>query len=212
MFELTARIYNGKDLVKYEVLDRDNNKTRELSVETVYGLAIANSLTNATYNNNKGTLTGTNGNDLRTLPRKQDKNKSLDTKRVLVGKELKAFIDDKTSDYPNERYLIKELMQFLASPSSHKVCALYGLRRTGKSVLIYHSIKRLLNNGITNIALFSLTSKDYLATIYKNLNNFINKGIKYVFLDEITAVNRFIQYCAILSDVYSNLGIKNMST
>ena len=209
MFEIVSKIYNGTTLVKYEVLDKNTNKTKVLSIETVQGLAMAGSLVNAKFNEKSRTLTGINGYDLRTLPKKQDKvKKNADLNSNIVwGDKLNSFIKKNTSGYNHERYLVSDIMSFLETSCKGKICALYGLRRTGKTVMMYHSIKRLLNKGINNIAFISLTENDSLATLYRGLESLIDKGIKYIFIDEITAVNGFVQSSALLADKYAKMGV-----
>ena len=209
MFEIISKIYNGTALVKYEVLDRNTNRVKIISVETVQGLAMAGSLINAKFNEKSRTLTGINGYDLRTLPKKQEKvKKNINlSNNIVVGRKLKKFVSENTAGYLNERYLVDKLMAFLKNPCNGKICALYGLRRTGKTVMMYHSIKRLINEGIMNVAFISLTEHDSLAALFKLIEDSVNKGIKYIFMDEITAINGFIQSSALLADKYAKMGI-----
>ena len=93
MFEIISKIYNGTELVKYEVLDRNTNRVKIISVETVQGLAMAGSLINAKYNEKSRTLKGINGHDLRTLPKKQErvkKNINL-SNNIVVGNKFFQF-------------------------------------------------------------------------------------------------------------------------
>ncbi|MBQ3545799.1 MAG: AAA family ATPase [Lachnospiraceae bacterium] len=209
MFEITANIYNGNQLVKYEILDTNTNQKKIMSIDMVQGLAIADALTNAKFNEYSNTLTGKNNFDLRSLPRKQEQIKKNNEiiANYLYGEKLLKFITQNTELYPNERYLLNNLMQFLDNPCKGNICALYGLRRTGKTVMMYHSIKRLFKSGIDNIAFITLTENDSLAYLFKKIEEFVNKGIEYIFLDEVTAVNGFIQSSALLADTYAKTGI-----
>lgn len=209
MFEVTAKIYNGDQLIKYEVLDNNTKIKKVMSVEMVQGLAVAGALINAKFNERSRSLTGINGYDLRNLPKRQEKIKKDNTNRCnyMYGNKLLSFVDNNLSLYSKERYLVEDIMNFLSSPSNGKICALYGLRRTGKTVMMYHAIKRLFNEGNKNIAFISLTENDSLALLFKNLQKLVDKGIKYIFIDEITSVNGFIQSSAILADTYAKMGI-----
>lgn len=209
MFEVVAKIYNGNQLVKYEIMDTSTQRKKVMSVEVVQGLAMAGALVNARFNERSKTLTGLKGYDLRSLPRKQEKvkkNRGISF-NYLIRDELHQFVNKGTSSYDKERYLVDELMQFLYYPCDGKICALYGLRRTGKTIMMYHAIKRLFIAGIADIAFISLTENDSLALLFKKMEGFVKKGIKYIFIDEVTAVNGFIQSSALLADTYARMGI-----
>lgn len=184
-----------------------NNKRHIFTIDQVYALAIAGELENVTYDKRREHIKGVNGNDLRTLPRKQEKkqshNNNLD---IITGKMLSKYVINNTQGY-KERFLISELMNFLNSPCTGKICALYGLRRTGKTVMMLHGIKRLLSQNITDVAYITLTEASKLSALYRVIDKLIKKGIRYIFIDEITAVNGFIQSSALLSDVYAKYGV-----
>ncbi len=209
MYEIIARIFNGSTLIKYEVLDTRTGRQFILSIEQVQGLAMAGSIINAKFNMSTGKIEGKNDFDLRTIPRRQERIKHSNniSTNLFVGKDLKHLIEKNTRDY-KERYLIKDIMSFLYSPCNGKVCALYGLRRTGKTVMMYHAIKRLIRDGHKRIVYLTLTENDSLASFYSTLEELIiKKNFEYIFIDEITAVNGFIQSSALLADKYAKLGV-----
>lgn len=208
MYEIITRIYNGNTLIKYEILDKNTNKKSILSVEQTQGLAMAGSVINATFDISKGKLVGYNGFDLRTIPKKQEKvNYKISLNNVIfIGKDLEKLVTDNTATYM-ERYLVEKVMNFLYSSCDGKICALYGLRRTGKTVMMYHAIKRLLKDGHKNAAYITLTENHSLASVFNTLEKLVTNNIQYVFIDEITAVNGFIQSSALLADKYAKMGI-----
>lgn len=201
MYKIIGKVLNGEELVKYEVEDLNMHQIKQLDIGMVYGLAMAGSITNAKYNSSKNKLEGKNY-DLRTLSKKQVENKTNLVNTFILGKNLTVPI------YKKERYVIKDLMNYLYDKDNHRVCVLYGLRRTGKTVLMQQAIQHLLANGIDNVAYISLTAAHSLSKFYKQLNNEIKRGIKYFFIDEITMVSGFIQSSAILADMYTAQGIK----
>ena len=209
VYEIITKIYNGTTLVKYEVLDINTKRKHILPVETVHGLAMAGALINAEFNLTQRQLTGKNDCDLRKLPKKQDYIKGTLTRGIecLTGKKLADTAIEATKETSAERYLVEEVMNYLHKPCNSKICALYGLRRTGKTVMMYHSILRLLNEGIENVAFISLVETSHLNVLYKKIDELMNQNIKYVFIDEITAVNGFIQSSALLADKYAAAGV-----
>ena len=60
VFEVIGKIYNGNQLVKYEILDMNTKRKKIMSVEMVQGLAMAGALSNAKVNERSKTLTGIN--------------------------------------------------------------------------------------------------------------------------------------------------------
>ena len=209
MYEILARIYSGEQLVKYEVLDSHTNGKKRMSIDMVHGLAIAGVVKNVKYNEQSRSLVGIEGFDIESLPKKKDRvRKDIDgISRYLTGKELRAFIESATEVYERERYLVDDLMKFLELPCRGKICALYGLRRTGKTIMMYQAIKKLFHVGITDVAYISLTENDSLSRLFKNIESFVKKGVQYIFIDEVTAVNGFIQSSASLADKYAQMGI-----
>ena len=47
-----------------------------------------------------------------------------------------------------------------------------------------------------------------MAALNKDLKQLCELGIKYVFIDEVTLISDFIDSAAILSDIYSAMGMK----
>lgn len=208
MYKLIAKILNGDELVKYEVLDMKTNRKKILSIEQVQGLAMAGSLQDVVFHERTQTLKGVNGNDLRRLARKQESIGKTSTvrKNCFEGSSLIRLVEQNTSDY-RERYLVADLMTFLNNKTNGKICALYGLRRTGKTIMMFHAIKHLLADRHDDIAYITLTEQDSLSALYQLIDDLVEKEIHYLFLDEITAVNGFIQSCALLADKYARFGI-----
>lgn len=201
MYKIVGKVLNGDELIKYEVEDLNTHQIKQLDVGMVYGLAMAGSIINASYNSSKNKLEGRNY-DLRTLSKIQVTNKSNLEDTFILGKDLVSC------NYKKERYLIQDLMNYLYDRNSNRVCVLYGLRRTDKTVLMKQAIQHLLDNGIDNVAYITLTATQSIETVYKQLNNEIKRGIKYFFLDEITMVANFIQSSALLADKYAAQDIK----
>ncbi len=77
----------------------------------------------------------------------------------------------------NKRYLLNDLNKYLHSdlsvntPYYGKVCALYGLRRTGKTTMMLQSILGMTNEQFDKTAWIDVTEEDNMASyilIYKN--------------------------------------------
>lgn len=91
----------------------------------------------------------------------------------------------------------------------NNITILYGVRRTGKSVLLYQLVQELLARGVSSerIACIELqfnTSvdddhmQDYLSAL-------INLGVKYVIIDELTFVRGNLGWLSFLSSQYHDI-------
>lgn len=73
--------------------------------------------------------------------------------------------------------------------------------------MMFHAIKCLLADRHEDVAYITLTEQDSLSALYQLIDDLVEKEIRYLFIDEITAVNGFIQSCALLADKYARFGI-----
>lgn len=116
---------------------------------------------------------------------------------------------DLKTEYPLKRDCYKELQDYIYGEPTHRVCALYGLRRTGKSVMIEQMIKDLHEKNIPFKYYYCENDESTIMTNLKELlDDDLKNGIKYVFVDEITNISNFQNGCASLSDFYAKQGMK----
>lgn len=121
---------------------------------------------------------------------------------VVIGNSLELFT--KTVRNYKKRYCYKDLLAYLNSDSD-KVCILYGLRRTGKTTMLFQALKDI---DISKAAYIKIKESDDMAMLVKDINMLNDKGYKYLFIDEITLLSDFINTAATLSDIYCKLGLK----
>ncbi len=122
---------------------------------------------------------------------------------VITGAGLKAF--SKTVAKYGKRDCYKSLQKFVNGSYDGKICILYGLRRTGKTTLLFQLISDL---PINQTAYIKAQTTDNMAALTKDLKKLFNLGYRYVFIDEITLLDDFINTSAVLSDVFSMMGMK----
>ena len=82
--------------------------------------------------------------------------------KIYKKELLKGYIQKKlnsiTKHYGNKsRFCKKELLNFLNDDTDIKICGLYGLRRTGKSVLMYQTIQDM---DFTNCVYINCSNAD----------------------------------------------------
>lgn len=125
---------------------------------------------------------------------------------VRVGKQLKSQIA-LTKKY-RKRECIKELRKYIFGSQLDKVFIIYGLRRTGKTTMIRQILTELSDTEFKKAAFIQVRTKDTLADVDADLRLLEEKGFKYVFIDEVTLIEDFIEGAAIFADIYASSGMK----
>lgn len=145
--------------------------------------------------------------ELKKLKQCMPKEKNLDFKtKVLVGDRLKSLVSI-TRNY-KKRECIQMLRDYIFEDIADKVFILYGLRRTGKTTLIRQIILELSESDFNKAAFIQVTSRDSLSEIDEDLRLLEKNGYKYVFLDEVTLMEDFIEGTSLFSDIYASSGMK----
>ncbi len=125
---------------------------------------------------------------------------------VRMGKQLKSQIA--LARKYRKRECIKELREYVFGKPQDKVFILYGLRRTGKTTMIRQILTELPEDEFGKAAFVQVQSKDTLSDVDADLRLLEEKGFKYIFIDEITLMEDFIEGAAIFADIYASSGMK----
>lgn len=104
-----------------------------------------------------------------------------------------------------QRECMEILKKYLFSDTAGKVCLLYGLRRTGKTTMIFQAIEDLPKEKTAYIKIMGSNS---MADLNRDLKILSENGFEYVFIDEVTLMRDFIDSASLLSDVYAMFGLK----
>ena len=122
---------------------------------------------------------------------------------VVTGTGLQALANS-VAKY-GKRDCFSTLQKFVAGSYDGKICILYGLRRTGKTTLLFQMLSEL---PIEKTAYIKVQTIDDMSRLTKDLKVLFELGYRYVFIDEITLLSDFIDTAAVLSDVFSMMGMK----
>lgn len=122
---------------------------------------------------------------------------------VVTGAGLQALANS-VAKY-GKRDCFSTLQKFVNGSYDGKICILYGLRRTGKTTLLFQMLSEL---PIEKTAYIKVQTTDDMSRLTKDLKVLFELGYRYVFIDEITLLNDFIDTAAVLSDVFSMMGMK----
>ena len=125
---------------------------------------------------------------------------------VRTGSRLRAQIAV-TKKY-KKRECIRELRDYIFGSQIDKVFVIYGLRRTGKTTMIRQILTELPETEFRKAAFIQVRSRDTLEDIDEDLGLLETKGFKYVFIDEVTLMEDFIEGAALFSDIYASSGMK----
>jgi len=125
---------------------------------------------------------------------------------VRIGKTLEDFTVS-IKDY-KKRELYSAIEQYVYGDTHDKVFILYGLRRTGKTTLIRQIIYNMKDEDKNKTVFIQINPKNTLADVNKDLRKLESLGYKYVFIDEVTMMDDFIQGAALFSDVFASSGMK----
>ena len=122
---------------------------------------------------------------------------------VVTGTGLQALANS-VAKY-GKRDCFSTLQKFVAGSYGGKICILYGLRRTGKTTLLFQMLSEL---PVEKTSYIKVQTTDDMSRLTKDLKVLFELGYRYVFIDEITLLNDFIDTAAVLSDVFSMMGMK----
>ncbi len=146
----------------------------------------------------------------RLLPSSKPAKEKINTHRfstyVRAGASLKNFAS------PVKKYKHREcyapLRDFVFGEQQDKVFILYGLRRTGKTTLIRQVLLDMTSEQLETAAFIQIKAKDTLSEINADLKYLEEQGFRYVFIDEVTLMEDFIEGAALFSDIYASSGMK----
>lgn len=125
---------------------------------------------------------------------------------VKVGEELSAFTEPVKTFQKRDCY--SKLHEYIYGDSTDRVFILYGLRRTGKTTLIRQLISEMSEEMLMQTAFMQINSNIDIAKLNIDLKQLSKSGYCYVFIDEVTLMNDFIDCAALFSDVYATSGMK----
>ena len=125
---------------------------------------------------------------------------------VKTGRELSDWADF-VSGW-DARDVFPDIMKFLRWPSESKVLIVFGLRRTGKTTMLQQAVRALTREEFAKAAYIKVRTGDTLETLDDRLSRLHRRGFRYVFIDEVTLLDDFIDGASLFSDVYAPMGMK----
>lgn len=125
---------------------------------------------------------------------------------IRTGTELRTFSAG-VRRY-KKRECFQQLHDYIYGRAQDKVLILYGLRRTGKTTLIRQIFAEMSDAELSKTAFIQVGPKNTLAEINRDLRRLEEQGFRYIFLDEVTLLEDFIEGAALFSDIFAAFGMK----
>ncbi len=125
---------------------------------------------------------------------------------ALFGESLLKMAQT-VSQY-ERRDCFSTLQDFLKAPAGDKVCLIFGLRRTGKTTLLKQLVLAMNKEEQKSAIYIKASTENTIEELNADLKLANKLKYKYVFIDEITLIEKFIDNAALLSDVYAVQGMK----
>ena len=125
---------------------------------------------------------------------------------VVFGENLASTIESVKKW--RKRTCYNSLIKYLDAPVADRVCLVYGLRRTGKTTMLRQAIADLSEEKFAKCAYIKARTSDTMADINHDLKALSALGYKYIFIDEVTLMQDFVDSAALFSDVFAAQGMK----
>lgn len=121
---------------------------------------------------------------------------------VLMGEALrKGYVEVAELQ---KRDCFEQLEKYLYGKGYGRVCVIYGLRRTGKTTMLFQAMADL---PLEETVYIKVHVSDTMGMLNRDLKKLAARGYKYVFLDEVTLLEDFIDSAALFSDIYAMQGM-----
>lgn len=124
------------------------------------------------------------------------------------GAALKTFAEGALAGISRERILTRQLYRYLESPDDRRVCCLYGLQGTGKTVMMLQAIEHM--NAFDRCLLVRCESGCSVMQIRKEID--AHPESQFLFLAEATRAQNLIGAASVLADRYAAAGKKVVLT
>lgn len=128
------------------------------------------------------------------------------TLNIRTGTALRAFSAPVRGF--KRRACYAQLHDYIYGAAQDKVFILYGLRRTGKTTLIRQILAEMSDEELSRAAFIQVTAQNTLAELGSVLRYLEQRGYQWIFLDEVTLMEDFIQGAALFSDIFAASGMR----
>lgn len=139
-----------------------------------------------------------------TLPRKEDGSMNYET-NIMTCESISDRLE--VAAKLKRRDCFVQLLKSLYSKDMTRVTAVYGLRRTGKTTMLYQAMAEMPKEMQEKTVYIKLKPENDMAQLNRDLYRLKDAGYQYIFIDEVTLANDFIDGASLFSDVFTAMGM-----
>ena len=125
---------------------------------------------------------------------------------VKKGPELRRMVSNVAG--LKRRDIYDKITEYIRGDDYNRICAVYGLRRTGKTTMIFQQIGDMSDEDFEKTAYIKARAADVMRNVTDDLDVLYRQGYRYIFIDEVTLMEDFIDSAALFSDIYAPMGMK----
>ena len=124
---------------------------------------------------------------------------------VKKGPELRRMVSNVAG--LKRRDIYDKITEYIRGDDYNRICAVYGLRRTGKTTMIFQQIGDMSDEDFEKTAYIKARTLDVMRNVTDDLDVLYRQGYRYIFIDEVTLMEDFIDSAALFSDIYAPMGM-----
>ena len=125
---------------------------------------------------------------------------------VVYGEQLRQMVAPVAS--LQKRDCFAALSAYINGRNTARVCILYGLRRTGKTTLLWQLLQDMPEEMFEKSVYIKAQRRQTMRMLDTDLKALYHLGFRYVLIDEVTFLEDFIDTASFLSDIYAATGMK----
>lgn len=144
--------------------------------------------------------------ELRKVYPEKNMNEVIYRTSVICGEALREMVEPVKKF--QKRDLFSKIEKYIYSEDRTHVCAVYGLRRTGKTTMLFQAIADMKAEDFAKAVYIKFKPSDNMEAATHDMQKLWEAGYRYVFLDEVTLLEDFIDTAAVFSDIYVAMGMK----
>lgn len=126
---------------------------------------------------------------------------------LITGEDLQRTV--RNTRPLQKRDCFTQLQKYLQDDKNWtRVCAVYGLRRTGKTTMLFQAIDAMTEEERAKTVYTKMRNANVMDDLIHDLKLLWEEGYRYIFVDEVTLMEDFIDSAALLSDLYAPRGMR----
>lgn len=125
---------------------------------------------------------------------------------VVTGNSLRRLVSNVGSLQKRDCYA--SMTAYLYGKVTPRVCSVYGLRRTGKTTMLHQAIAEMTEENFAKTAYIKARKDQSMSMLDRDLRKLYDHGYRFIFIDEITFLDDFVDTASFLSDIYAGMGMK----